>query len=195
MKERKTPVTLYWVLVESLPLQWGRSGEGAEDVVIEILLISSPGFNGAAPGEGSGRHASSGATTPTSCRLQWGRSGEGAEEVRPSRRGRSSDRFNGAAPVKERKTWLVATPTPPPASFNGAAPVKERKTRDGPQPSGRGGALQWGRSGEGAEDPCQPTLPKIASLGFNGAAPVKERKTRNGECLGPEAIASMGPLR
>ena len=38
------------------------------------------------------------------------------------------------------------------SSFNGAAPVKERKTRrrGGAVPAGP--ALQWGRSGEGAED-------------------------------------------
>ena len=83
------------------------------------------------------------------------------------------------------------------------------------------GMLQWGRSGEGAEDgptrhatrasaPCfNGAAPvkerKTTRLGgrgdgretrFNGAAPVKERKTMIREPSAErQGIASMGPLR
>ena len=65
---------------------------------------------------------------------------------------RRDECFNGAAPVKERKTRLGRLGRGDRGTrFNGAAPVKERKTRTCP-----GFAiprlLQWGRSGEGAED-------------------------------------------
>ena len=74
--------------------------------------------------------------------------------------------------MKERKTSAPDLPcfawwT----SFNGAAPVKERKTSTTSAVALYQCRLQWGRSGEGAEDlaPCH--------------------------CLGRGGVASMGPLR
>ena len=129
-------------------LQWGRSGEGAED-------------DGA-----MGRQDELG-------RLQWGRSGEGAEDARPHASARKpGSGFNGAAPVKERKTSQARHRRPPLGrSFNGAAPVKERKTPKSRRDDVPDDRLQWGRSGEGAEDP---------------ATAVDDRRRMS---------ASMGPLR
>ena len=93
-----------------MKLQWGRSGEGAEDL--------GP--------EGRGGE-----------RLQWGRSGEGAEDGAERPDGRTTG-FNGAAPVRERKTGRLDR-RPGRGRFNGAAPVRERKTirRSARTPSGR----------------------------------------------------------
>ena len=75
-----------------MELQWGRSGEGAEDAT-----LISPG--------GNARPA-----------LQWGRSGEGAEDAHfPVDCRQNCSSFNGAAPVKERKT-PVPQPDEPPGS-------------------------------------------------------------------------------
>ena len=116
-------------------LRWGRSGEGAEDWATTRYAFAT-GFNGAAPV----RERKTGSTlTNISARsavLQWGRSGEGAEdedgsEAEPDRWG-----FNGAAPVRERKTGATARRRAQ-GSFNGAAPVRERKTRARPAAQGR----------------------------------------------------------
>ena len=56
--------------------------------------------------------------------------------------------------------------------------------------------LQWGRSGEGAEDRGAGCAATASAAGFNGAAPVKERKTiRMADGETPAVGASMGPLR
>ena len=134
------------------------------------------GFNGAAP-------VKERKTTP--------------ENARPAQ----DRRFNGAAPVKERKTPLTLPTAHPIPCFNGAAPVKERKTGTSGHDAAIAGRLQWGRSGEGAEDgeldvqrrprrrlqwgrsgegaEDERVLMHAAGLDgrFNGAAPVKERKT------------------
>ena len=81
------------------------------------------------------------------------------------------DGFNGAAPVKERKTVARGPGSSSASSFNGAAPVKERKTSTPSLGATAAVQLQWGRSGEGAED--------MSSRGSRGDG----------------VEASMGPLR
>ena len=115
-------------------LQWGRSGEGAEDGPAASQAVrQGRRFNGAAPVKERKTTPVSG-TGLTTLTLQWGRSGEGAEDAEPAcilpgrsalQWGRSGEgaedvlrcdadlgeqfRFNGAAPVKERKTpWRLA---------------------------------------------------------------------------------------
>ena len=54
--------------------------------------------------------------------------------------------------MKERKTRPTPRATRPRNRFNGAAPVKERKTPAEEVIEHDVQVLQWGRSGEGAED-------------------------------------------
>ena len=70
-------------LSADLSLQWGRSGEGAEDGDRPDPLVGRcSGFNGAAPVRERKRGPMPG--RPSSpAGLQWGRSGEGAEDSRP----------------------------------------------------------------------------------------------------------------
>ena len=72
-------------------LQWGRSGEGAEDVAwAGKQSRRNRRFNGAAPVKERKTFTHDGETTPEK-RLQWGRSGEGAEDgVTEEHRTRSS---------------------------------------------------------------------------------------------------------
>ena len=74
--------------------------------------------------------------------------------------------------------------------------MKERKTLTDREKAAFAQQLQWGRSGEGAEDrPRAGPRPRRRPR-FNGAAPVKERKTRiAGIYRESEPPASMGPLR
>ena len=99
--------------------------------------------------------------------------------------------------MKERKTCKAHSDSDQVTRFNGAAPVKERKTTESrsrlhPSPF----PLQWGRSGEGAEDPVPKPL-----LAQNGDMLQWGRSGEGAEDvtvdnLAEEAIfASMGPLR
>ena len=85
-------------------------------------------------------------------KLQWGRSDEGAEtQSWPVISGSSTKCFNGAAPMKERKRTTSLSCCASCWCFNGAAPMKERKLDSDLYSSTLLGALQWGRSDEGAE--------------------------------------------
>ena len=99
--------------------------------------------------------------------------------------------FNGAAPVKERKTSSASWGPQGSPGFNGAAPVKERKTPRRLAIPTECSRLQWGRSGEGAEDVRSGLLPPGTGC-FNGAAPVKERKTQQIEMTSTMSIRFNG---
>ena len=98
-----------------MALQWGRSGEGAEDgrsacISRGTLRMLQWGRSG----EGA-EDSQQAEKLMREALLQWGRSGEGAEDPSPSpSRASQTGRFNGAAPVKERKTRPCARrPTRP----------------------------------------------------------------------------------
>ena len=90
--------------VRNSSLQWGRSGEGAEDETRSQRCLSTNPLQWGRSGEGA-EDSPPNAIEPFRPLLQWGRSGEGAEDPpEVSNAASSVMRFNGAAPVKERKT-------------------------------------------------------------------------------------------
>ncbi len=89
-----------------MPLQWGRSDDGAEDVgTAATARTFLHRFNGAAPMT-ERKTTDSVHQFLALLKLQWGRSDDGAEDDRsllcPHPH---SSCFNGAAPMTERKTF------------------------------------------------------------------------------------------